>query len=315
MTKEISRREFIKATATAALAAGLLPGSSPSSSGDTVPEKVDLAVVEAESAQSATVAAIEALGGIGKFVKAGDVVLIKPNMAFPNPSTWGSTTNPEVVNAVARLCLDAGARAILVVDHPMAQPERCLQRTGIDSSCKKLGSRKIRVSMATEHRDYTEVELDKGKALNRTEVHKAFLRADVFINVPVAKSHSATGVSFGMKNIMGLIWDRRYLHQEIDLQQGIADLSTFIKPALIIVDATRSLITGGPQGPGRTVNLKTVIAGTDPVATDAQAVALSTWNGRKYTPSDVAHIVAASDMKLGEIDLQKLSISSIKANG
>lgn len=316
MGDRLSRRQFLKNAAGLALAAGVSPVlekvASHAEAAD-VSEEIDLAVVKSTSPETATVAAVEALGGIGKFVKSGDVVVIKPNMAFPNPPNWASTTNPEVVLATVKLCIDGGARSILVIDHPLSRPEQCLKRTGVAAACEKLNSKKVRVSMETGQRNYKEVKLENARALERTQVHKALLRADVFINIPVAKSHSATGVSFSMKNVMGLIWDRRYMHERIDLHQGIADLTTFVKPSLILVDATKILTTGGPQGPGRAEKLNTIIAGTDPVATDSYAVTLSTWNNRKYAPKDVEHIAAASAMGLGEIDISNLSIRKLEA--
>ncbi len=316
MKDKLSRRQFLRNAAGITLAIGSSPALGRFTSQAEAmesSEEIDLAVVKSTSPEAATVAAVEGLGGIGKFVKSGDVVVIKPNMAFPNPPNWATTTNPEVVLAMVKLCIDADARLVLIIDYPMSRPEQCLKRTGVAAACEKLGSKKVRVSMETEQRDYKEVKLEKAKALGKIQVHKALLRADVFINIPVAKSHSATGVSFGMKNIMGLIWDRRYLHDQIDLHQGIADLSTFIKPSLILVDATKILTTGGPQGPGRAEKLNTIVAGTDPVATDSYAVTLSAWNNRQYAPKDVEHIAAASAMGLGEMDISKLNIKQIES--
>ncbi len=307
--EKLSRREFLKFTAITALAMNGLARNTFSQESNSEP---DLIVVKSDSPGKATIDAINALGGIEKFIKSGDSVVIKPNIAFPNPPDWGSTTNPEVVITVAKLCLDAGARSILIIDHPMAKPEQCLIRTGINDAVNKIASDKIKVSMEMEQRSYTEVKLEKAKALEKTDVHRSILKADVFINIPVAKSHSATIVSFGMKNLMGLIWDRGYLHQKIDLHQGIADLSTFIKPSLIIMDASKALITRGPEGPGRTEKLNTIISGIDPVAVDAYTLTLSSWNGRKYKPDDVKHISSAYEMKLGEMDIEKLSIKQIQ---
>jgi len=312
MSDKISRRKFLKSTAGIALTASLSPAIDNIMSNANAEEELDLAVVKSEKPESSVKAAIEALGGIGKFVKSGDIVVIKPNMAFPNPPEWGSTTNPEVVYAVAKLCLDADARSILILDHPMGRPEQCLKRSGIADACQKLGSGKIRVSMEMEQRDYKEVKLEKAKTLEKTEIHKVMLRTDTFINIPVAKSHSATGVSFGMKNVMGLIWDRISLHKT-DLHQNIADLNSFerFKPSLVLVDGTRALTTKGPEGPGRTFSLNTIVAGIDPVAVDSYAVKLSLWNGRRYDPQDVKHIAAARDMNLGEMDLSKINIEEI----
>jgi uncharacterized protein (DUF362 family) len=137
------------------------------------------------------------------------------------------------------------------------------------------------------------------------------LEADKFINLPTAKSHSATGVSLGMKGLMGLIWDRGALHQ-MNLHQAIADLATVIRPDLTIIDATRAMTSGGPGGPGKTVQLDTVIAGTDPVAVDSYAVGITQWYNKSFSGKSVKYIVAASELGLGEIDTAKMQIKEVK---
>lgn len=313
MDNKLSRREFLKSSAKIALAMSAFSSVQLKELRPEESEKnPDLVVIKSKTAEKAVLTAMEAIGGIGKFVKSGDVVVIKPNMAFPNPPDWGSTTSPIVVASVVKLCLSAGAKSILVVDNPMDRPEQCLQRTGIASEIEKIGSDKVRVIMATEQRDYVEVKLDKTKILEKTSVNKLLLRANVFINMPVAKSHSATMVSFGMKNLMGLIWDRNYFHQSVDLHQCIADLCTFIKPNLIVMDATRALATKGPTGPGMTVNPETIIVGTDQVAVDSYTLSLSSWNGRSLNPKDVRHISLANALQVGEINLDKLNIKKME---
>ncbi len=313
MDDRLSRREFLKSSVKIALAISAFSSVQLRELQSEETEKVpDLVVVKSKTAEKAVLSAIETIGGIGKFVKSNDVVVIKPNMAFPNPPDWGSTTSPIVVASVVKLCLDAGAKSILIIDNPVDRPEQCLQRTGIVSEIEKIKSDKVRVLMSTEQRDYVEVKLDKTKILEKTNVNKLLLRANVFINIPVAKSHSATMVSFGMKNLMGLIWDRNFFHQSVDLHQCIADLCTFIKPNLIVMDATRALTTKGPTGPGMTVNPETVIVGTDQVAVDSYTLSLSSWNGRSLNPKDVRHIVLANALQIGEISLDKLNIKKIE---
>jgi uncharacterized protein (DUF362 family) len=117
-----------------------------------------------------------------------------------------------------------------------------------------------------DERFYQSVSVPQGKVIKRLKVMKEVMSCDVFINLPAAKSHSATGVSLGMKGLMGVIWDRGYFHAKVDLHQAIADLSSVIKPTLTIIDASRALITGGPSGPGKVERLDTIIAGVDPVA-------------------------------------------------
>jgi uncharacterized protein (DUF362 family) len=152
----------------------------------------------------------------------------------------------------------------------------------------------------------------KGKALKKVEVMWDVLMANVIINLPIAKSHMATGVTLGLKNQMGLIWDRGYFHGEVDLDQAIADLATVIRPRLTILDASRVMTEGGPFGPGRLESPRKIIAGTDPVAVDAYGVTLAQWYGKTFSPRQVKHIVHAAELNLGEIDLARLNIHQEK---
>jgi uncharacterized protein (DUF362 family) len=302
----LSRRKFLAASAKVGVVAGLashipfgvLAAESP----------IDIAVAKGEPARAVKMA-VDALGGIQRFVKSGQVVVLKPNMSFPNPPEWGSTTHPDVVRAVAQLCLDVGAKRVMVLDYPLRRPEVVMRRCGIPEACQGLAN--VHVLTLNEEKFYQAVEVPQGKALEEVKIAKDVLQADVLINMPVAKSHMDTGVSFGMKNLMGLIWDREYFHQFIDLNQGIADLSTVLKPDLIIMDATRPMTTAGPGGPGKIVQLETIIAGTDPVAVDAYTVPLVEWYGHQFSGENVKYIKYAAAMGLGEIDVKKLNIQQV----
>lgn len=307
MGERISRRAFIGQSLTAGAALAMAPGfpSIVRASADT---GFDLAVARGEAGQAVR-AVVETLGGMQRFVKSGQRVVLKPNMSFPNPPEWGSTTHPDVVKTVARLCIEAGAKRVSVIDQPLRRPEVCLRRSGIVDACQ--GMPDVAVLALSEQKFYTKVAVPDGKVLREVEVAQDVLQAEVLINLPVAKSHMATGVSLGMKNLMGLIWDREYFHQYIDLNQGVADLSTLIRPDLIIMDATRPMTTAGPGGPGTVVQLDTIIAGTDPVAVDAYTVPLARWYGQQFTGSQVKHIKAAASLGLGEIEVSALSIKEM----
>ena len=309
MFNSISRREFIGKTLKTGVALSLIPGFSKivqAAAGD-----IDLAVAQGEPAHAVKMV-INALGGISRFVKSGQVVVLKPNMSFPNPPEWGATTHPEVVKTVAQLCLDVGAKRVMVIDYPLRRPEVVLRRAGIAQACQDMPN--VHVLALTEQKFYQRVDVPNGKELHEVEIAKDVLKADVLINLPVAKSHMDTGVSLGMKNLMGLIWDREYFHQYIDLNQGIADLNTVIKPDLIIMDATRPMTTAGPGGPGKIVRLDTIIAGTNPVAVDSYTVSIAKWYGHQFSGENVKYIKAAATMGLGEIDINKLHVQHIQAS-
>lgn len=303
MPEELSRRKFIKKgsqLAMGAFASISLPKFR--SYAKTNSGQVELAVVQGNPAE-AMAKAFDLIGGIKKFINPNDMVLLKPNISFPNPKNWGSTTNPEVVKAVAQLVIEAGASRVIVADNTMRDGMICFERTGIIDELKDIEEVKI-IPLQRESL-FEEVEVPDGKALKSVKIAKLIQRCNVLINLPCAKSHAATDVSFGLKNLMGLIWDREYFHQGTDLHTAIAELSTVIRPQLTILDATRALVTGGPTGPGKIQELNTIIASTDPLAVDAYAASLTNWNNRSTNAHSIKHLSHAAKIGVGEIDLDK----------
>jgi len=251
-----------------------------------------------------TRAAVNALGGMKKFVKRGNVVVIKPNMAWNRRPEHAANTNPQVLAELVRLCKAAGAREVKVMDHPVDQPESAVMRTtGIADAAEKAGAR---VFSASSRAMYGTVKVNRGKVLRTAEVLKDVTRADVVINVPIAKVHGATGVTLGFKNFMGVVWDRGAWHDSASLDQRIADFGTAVKPDLVVLDAVRLLLSNGPKGPGRTKDQFMVVAGTDLLAVDAYGTTLL---GRK--PESVGHLRLARDLGLGEMDLKRVKIKHV----
>ncbi len=303
---KISRRDFLKAGA-GIVASIFLPryftGSEVKS--DKGPF---IGVAQGNKAKLVT-GAIEQIGGIERFVKSGNRVLIKPNISFAANAECGATTSAEIVKQIVQLCLNAGAVKVIIVDYPLANTEICIEKTGIKEAL--VDKTKVNILMLSKERQFYEVEVPGGKALKTVKIAKELNNVDVVINVPTAKSHSATGVSLGMKNLMGLIWDRNIFHRG-NLHQSIAELATVVKPHLTIVDATRALTSGGPGGPGKTVILNTVIAGTDIVAVDSYTTGITQWYNKSFTGRNVKHIVAGYELGLGEIDTEKMQIKKVE---
>ncbi len=217
--------------------------------------------------------AVAELGGIGRFIAPGDVVIVKPNIAWDRTPEQAANTNPEVVGAIVRLCVEAGAKKVIVTDVSCNDARRCYQRSGIARAATEAGGEVV----FPERRKFKKVDMH-GDFLGVWPVFEPFLTADKVINVPVAKHHKLTRVTLGMKNWYGVIGGARHrLHQRI--HESIVDLAAFMQPALTIIDAYRVLMRNGPTGGSlRDVAIKkTLIAGTDPVAVDAYA-AQAFWN-------------------------------------
>jgi uncharacterized protein (DUF362 family) len=262
----------------------------------------DLAVAKGGDPASNTLKALQALGGIERFVKKNDKVAVKPNPITTSGPEVAANTNPSVVETVVKLCRQAGASDVVVLSH---DDIRGFEGNGIQDAANRAGGR---VVAATNRELYRNVQVLRGKILREVDIIGDILDADVFINMPIVKHHSQATVTLSMKNLMGINWNRRYFHQ-YGLHQCIADLSTAVKTDLIVMDANRILLTNGPSGPGQTREEKTVIAGTDPVAIDAYATTLLDRN-----PNDIDHIRFAYELGVGEMDLNKISIKEISVS-
>ena len=249
--------------------------------------------------------AIASLGGMEMFVPKGGRVLVKPNIGWDLPPERAGNTHPKLVARIIRHCLDAGAKEVSVFDHTCDQWKRCYKNSGIESAVKDAGGK---IASGDSEGYYQKVSVPKGKRLIEAKVHELFLDADAFINVPVLKHHSSSLLTIGMKNLMGVVWDRWYWHRN-DLHQCIADFASYRKPVLTVVDAYNVMKRNGPRGVsvGDVVPMKSQIVSTDPVAADAAAARIFGAD-----PGDIRHIQLADRMNLGRMDLGKLSINRIK---
>jgi uncharacterized protein (DUF362 family) len=214
--------------------------------------------------------AVDALGGMKRFVSRGDVVVVKPNIGWDRMPIHAANTNPDVVGAVIEQAFNAGAKKVIVADGSCNDPDRCFQRSGIWRKAYSLGAE---VVLPAEHR-YRTTRM-KGEILDEWPIFTTLIDADKVINVPVAKHHNLAKFTAGMKNWYGILGGRRNrLHQSIDI--SIADLATFMRPSLVVIDAMRVLVRNGPQGGNidDTKVMNTVVASADQVAADAFACTL-----------------------------------------
>jgi len=248
---------------------------------------------------------IAALGGMNNFVKAGQMVVVKPNIGWDRRPEFAANTHPGLVAKIVEDCLAAGAKDVFVFDNTCDNWQKSYTTSGIEKAAKDAGAKVI---TASNEGNYKNVTVPMGKSLKNAKVHEKILECDVFINVPVLKHHGGTQISLAMKNLMGIVWDRGFWHSN-DLQQCIADMATYRKPDLNIIDGYRVLKRNGPKGVSvNDVSLeKAQIISTDMVAADAAATKIF---GRE--PETIAHIKIANDMGLGVMDISKLNINRIR---
>jgi len=246
------------------------------------------------------------LGGMSSFVKKGSRVVIKPNIAWDRRPDQAATTHPLVVSALVQMALDSGASEVMIFDRTCNEERRCYQNSGIQAELEAIKDSRVRC-IHPDNRKFVPIKIDNGKSVRQWSFYKDALEADGYINVPIAKHHGLSGLTLGLKNIMGVIGGKRGdLHQNIG--QNLADLNTVLRPQLTVVDATRILLRNGPQGgnPNDVKVMDRLIASPDIVAADAYATTLF---GLK--PEDIGSTRAAYQMGLGEMNLSKMNIITL----
>ena len=295
--KSIKRRTFLKAGATAAMAAAVVPvqAAEPVST---------VVVVHGEDIPKMIAAGIAKMGGWEKFVKPGAKVALKPNLAWKSTPEQGGNTHPAIVREVVLAAETAKAKQVLIPENTCQPEKETFPTSGILEALKGTKAKLYRPKRA----DYVEVDVPKGKICRKAKVSRDLIEADCLINMPVAKHHGGATLTISMKNWMGAVDNntRRSWHRD-GLHQCIADFSTYLKPHLVIVDATRIMLDHGPQGPGKLAHPHEIIFSTDPAAADAYAASLF-----NKTPEDVPHIKLAGELGVGCTDLAKIKIERVE---
>jgi len=251
-------------------------------------------------------AALAALGGMSRFVSSGQTVLVKPNMGWDRTPEQAANTNPEVMARLVQLALEAGAKKVTVLDRTCNDARRCYANSGIVTAVEAVGAKVVHV----DDNRVTRTDLG-GEFLDDWDVYDEVLKADVKINVPIAKHHMLSKLTLGMKNWMGCVGGNRSLmHQKINY--SVVDLAAFFKPQLTVLDAYRILTANGPTG-GNLNDVreaKTLCAGTDPVAVDAFGASLF-----GHGTDDMKHLALAEARGLGKRDLAAVSVREIDLAG
>jgi len=288
----MDRRKFLKTSAFIA-GAGLMVRK-PGIAAETLPT---VTLIKNGSPEEMAAKAFEMLGGVSHFIAKGDYVMVKPNMSWDRRPEYAATTNPELVSAVVTLCLNAGAKKVLIVDNTCNDARRSYKNCQIQDMAGKAGA-DVRFVRDTH---YVDTEIPGGTTINRWPVHEEVFKVDKLINMPILKHHSLSGLTIGFKNMMGLVGGSRgRIHRPF--AESIVDINRVIVPDLTVVDAIRVLRRNGPSGGNLNDvdELNTVIAGTDRVLVDA-------WSARVFgtEPESLKYLELAHAAGMGEIDTNK----------
>ena len=307
----MDRRDFFKKS----VQAGLLTGAAVAFPGfygryfaktsRIIPAAYDLVAIKGGEPEVMFDEAIKLYGGMKTFVKKNQKVYLKPNIGWDVTPERGGNTNPKLVKRVIEHCFNAGAKEVYVADHTCDDWKRCYVNSGIEKAVKDAGGQMV---PADTESYYQEISVSSGKVLKNAKVHELVLDSDVFINMPILKNHGGARLTVSLKNMMGVVYDRRFWHRT-DLQQCIADYATYSKrPVLNIVDAYYVMKRNGPRGVSTddVVLMKSQILSTDMVAADAASAKLF-----GIDPDDVPHITYADAMGVGKKNLSSLNIKRI----
>lgn len=264
----------------------------------------DLVAVRGDNIVQMFDRAMQEMGGMSQWVKPGQSVVVKPNAAWDVIPERAANTNPELVAAVIRHCLEAGASRVNVFDHTCDNWQRSYTNSGIQNAVEEAGARMIPGNF---ERNYRDVNISGARRLTSAKVHEQILDNDVFINVPVLKHHSSTTLTIAMKNLMGIVWDRRFWHRN-DLHQCIADFCLYRKPDLNIVDAMLVMTQNGPRGTSAAdlVRKNSLLVSSDIVAVDAASALIFGTQ-----PQEVGYMAIAQEMGIGNLDLSNRNIKRV----
>jgi uncharacterized protein (DUF362 family) len=265
----------------------------------------DIVAVKGGDPYQNTVKAVEQMGGIGRFVKKGDVVVVKPNMAWDRTPRQAANTDPMVVAALVELCYKAGAKRVNVFDIPCNEDRPVYEHSGIAAAAKEKGA----FVYFADHWNVVKAKFGYNSSMEGWPVLRDAVVCDTFINVPVLKHHGYTKLTLSMKNLMGVCSGKRGLIH-LDIGTKLVDMTDFINPDLTVIDATRVLLRNGPSGGNESdvQAFNTVIAATDPTLADVYACSLV-----KIDPAEIPYLKAAMARGVGRSDLTQADVLEVQA--
>jgi len=296
----MKRRQFVKTSLSGIVAASTFNGLDLLYSQENFP---DVVWVENGEPEQLLKSALKEIGGIRRFIKKDDTVVIKPNIGWDRAPEYAANTNPDLIKLIVQQCYKAGAKTVKIFDRTCNNERRCYKNSKIQSMAEEAGADVFHM----RKNKYVDVPISNSKSINSWPIYKDYLEADKVINVPIAKHHSLSRVSLGLKNLMGVMGGNRgSIHTGFN--EKLIDIGKELLPTLTIIDAYRVLTANGPQG-GNLAHvklMKTLIASTCIVTADYLALDLF---GHKL--DTVGHIKEAVNRGINKYNLEKLNVKKV----
>jgi uncharacterized protein (DUF362 family)/NAD-dependent dihydropyrimidine dehydrogenase PreA subunit len=258
--------------------------------------------------EAAVEQAVDLLGGMARFIRPGERVLVKPNLCLAEPPEKSITTHPEIVRKIALMGNEAGAQ-VIVGDNPVGDADR--------SRLNKIWER-TGVGVILEGIRCERSFLDRGMTVFTSRIKeqdysyylsKELFDLDLIINVPKFKTHSLMAFTGAVKNLYGLLPgnSKKKLHSELPVHEDfatlLADVYHLIRPGLNIMDAVIGIEGDGPGAQGTCRKIGLIMASDDGFALDSVAARLM-----NLEPSFILTNRIGGAKGFGEIDMQQIEI-------
>jgi uncharacterized protein (DUF362 family) len=242
----------------------------------------------------------ELLGGLDKFIKRGDSVLIKPNLIAPRSHRYATQTHPSVILETARLVKDFGAKPFVGDSPAWSNAVTCIKALRVDGDLKKLG---VEVRQLDSPR---KCKIGDGMEVGISE---AALEADAIINLPKFKSHQQLVATFAVKNMFGCVsgkkkawWHFAKGGCEGEFCKMLIEIYRYLHPVFTIIDGVIAMDGAGPIR-GRSRGLGYIIGGVEPFACEAVCSQLINLN-----PDELPIVRTAKKLGIDCPDFEKIKI-------
>ena len=257
---------------------------------------------------------VDDLGGISRFVKKGDTVLLKPNLLAAKAPESAVTTHPSIVQAVGELVKDCGGKIIIGDSPAIGSWNNITKKTGMSGVADRLGARLVHFDKPVQ------IKKNEKHLFKLLKISKDVLEADVIINLPKLKTHTQMYLTLGVKNMFGCVVGKKkpQLHMEAgkdsrQFARMLVEIYGSIAPALTIIDGIVGMEGNGP-GSGDPKQIGLILASKDAVAMDRIICEIIGAEPEKLFILAAAKELGYGNAELNEIQVRGEDLKNVKVD-